>query len=51
LKPAWQIETLFKKKKNPSQNRAGGRGEVAQIMCTHVSKCKNVKIKKINFHV
>jgi hypothetical protein len=26
----------------------GGVGEVSQIMYTHVSKCKNVKIKKKN---
>jgi hypothetical protein len=23
----------------------GGGGEVTQIMCTHISKCKNEKIK------
>jgi hypothetical protein len=30
------------------RSRGGGEevGEVAQIMCTHVSKCKNDKIKK-----
>jgi hypothetical protein len=33
------------------QNRVylevGGKGEVVQIMYTHVSKCKNSKIKKL----
>jgi hypothetical protein len=27
------------------KNKEEGRGEVAQIMNTHVSKCKNNKIK------
>jgi hypothetical protein len=36
----------------PGSGRQGERGEVAQTMCTHVSKCKNYEIKerKISVH-
>jgi hypothetical protein len=31
-----------------SPEEEGGRGEVAQILYIHVSKCKKHKIKKVN---
>jgi hypothetical protein len=41
----WLNIIRYKRNENQNHMKGGGQGKVAQIMYTHVSKCKNNKLK------